>query len=69
MVGDCSKSYVYGNAVHDSNARVITIHATHYLRVKNNVGYKAQAHNIFLEDGIETHNLIENNLIVSARSI
>jgi len=25
------------------------------------------AHNIFLEDGIETHNIIEHNLVISAR--
>jgi hypothetical protein len=45
----------------------LTIHATHYLRVINNVGYKCVGHNIFLEDGIETYNLIQNNLVVSTR--
>lgn len=58
MVGEQSDSYVKYNAVHDSNARVITIHATHYLRFINNVGYKCVGHNVFLEDGIETYNLI-----------
>lgn len=31
MVGDVTGSIVEGNAVHDSFARVLTIHATHYL--------------------------------------
>ena len=31
LVGDVSGSIVEGNAVHDSFARVLTIHATHYL--------------------------------------
>lgn len=41
MNGDCSDSYVRGNAVHESFARVVTIHAVHFLRVQWNVGYRA----------------------------
>jgi len=59
MVGDASGSIVEGNSVHDSFARMVTIHATHYLHVKNNVGYNNQGHNIFLEHGYETNNVIE----------
>ena len=33
MNGDCTKSYVRGNAVHHSFARVVTIHAVSYLKV------------------------------------
>ncbi|KAL4508253.1 hypothetical protein ABPG72_003557 [Tetrahymena utriculariae] len=69
MVGDVSGSIVEGNAVHDSFARVLTIHATHYLHVKNNVGYNCAGHNIFLEDGIETNNVIEENLIIGTRQV
>ena len=68
MNGDCSSSYVRGNAIHDSYARMVTIHAVSFLRVQSNVGYRAMGHNIFLEDGIETNNLIENNLIISSLS-
>ncbi|EAR87205.2 IPT/TIG domain protein (macronuclear) [Tetrahymena thermophila SB210] len=64
MVGDVSGSVVEGNAIHDSFARAVTIHATHYLHVKNNVAFNNAGHNIFLEDGIETNNLIEYNLIL-----
>ncbi|KAL4484574.1 hypothetical protein ABPG74_019751 [Tetrahymena malaccensis] len=69
MVGDVSGSIVEGNAVHDSFARVLTIHATHYLHVKNNVGFNCAGHNIFLEDGIETNNIIEQNLILGTKQV
>lgn len=68
MNGDCSESYVRGNSVHDSFARVVTIHAVSFLRVQWNVGFRATGHNIFLEDGIETNNIIEYNLILNSRS-
>jgi hypothetical protein len=67
MVNDVSGSYAIGNAVHNSFARVTTIHATSNLIYRWNVGYHAQGHNVFLEDGIETDNIIENNLMVSAK--
>lgn len=35
------------------------------MRVLNSVAYNCKGHNIFLEDGIETHNTISGNLIVS----
>jgi len=56
------KSYVEGNAVHHALARVVTIHGTHYIKIKKNVGYYVYGHNYFLEDGIESYNTLENNL-------
>lgn len=56
------KSFIEGNAVHHSLARVITIHGTHYLKIKKNVGYFVFGHNYFLEDGIESYNVLEGNL-------
>lgn len=50
--------------MHHSYARVVAIHDVHYLRIFNVVGYKASGHNIFLEDGIETHNIIVGNLLI-----
>lgn len=58
MNGDVSSSYVRGNAVHESYARVTTIHAVQYLRLHRNVGYNAAGHNFFFEDGIEQHNVL-----------
>jgi len=53
MTGEMSQSYVRGNAVHDSNARVCTLHGVFFLTVEKNVGFKVFGHNIFVEDGIE----------------
>lgn len=66
MNGDVADSQVKGVAVHDSFARIITIHAVQYLRVSEAVGYKIKGHNFFIEDGIETQNIIENNLVISS---
>lgn len=41
MNGDASESYATGNVVHDSFARVTTIHGISNLRYRNNVGYHA----------------------------
>ena len=66
MNGDVSNSYVKGIAVHDSFARILTIHAVKYLHVSHNVGYRAKGHNFFIEDGVETQNVLEHNLVISS---
>lgn len=66
MNGDVPDSYVKGNAVHESFARILTLHAVHYLHVSENVGYRVHGHNFFVEDGIETQNVIENNLAMNS---
>ena len=48
MNGDVSDSYVVGNSVHDSFARILTLHGVHYLYVEGNVGYKVRGHNFFI---------------------
>lgn len=48
-----------GLAVHHSHARVITIHGTHFLLVEKVVGYSVKGHAFFIEDGIETNNVIQ----------
>lgn len=65
--GEMMDSYVRGNSIHDTYARCVTIHGTHYLRVHNNVGYNFHGHGIFMEDGIETNNVITNNFILGGK--
>mmetsp|Transcript_28781 Transcript_28781/g.25949 ORF Transcript_28781/g.25949 Transcript_28781/m.25949 type:complete len:495 (-) Transcript_28781:2490-3974(-) len=67
LVGNVHKSYVRGNSFHHTYNRAVTIHGVHYLPVQNNVAYWCKGHTIFIEDGIETHNLIEDNLVISTR--
>ena len=67
MIGTVHTSYVRNNAIHHTYNRAVTIHGVHYLRVQNNVAYRTMGHTIFIEDAIETKNLIENNLVVDVR--
>lgn len=67
MIGAVHKSYCKGVAVHQGYNRAFTIHGTHYLRLIDNVVYKVMGHNIFIEDAIETFNLIKRNLVVDTR--
>lgn len=48
MAGDVPTSFARGNAVHDSFARITTIHGVHYLTVEKNVGYNVKGHNFFV---------------------
>ena len=68
MNGDVSDSYVKGNSVHDSFARILTMQGIKFLRVSENVGYRVKGHNFFMKDGTETYNVIENNLAISSLS-
>ena len=67
VIGTVSKSLVKGNAIHQTYNRAVTIHAVSYFTIENNVIYNAMGHNIFIEDAIETKNVIKNNLVVSTR--
>jgi len=67
MIGTVHSSYVRENAIHHSFNRAVTIHGVHYLKVQNNVAYNTMGHTIFIEDAVETKNLIENNLILDVR--
>ena len=64
-IGTVTKSYIKGNAIHHTYNRATTIHAVHHLTVADNVVYYCKGHNIFIEDAIETYNLIENNLVIT----
>lgn len=66
MNGDVYDSYVKGNSIHDSFARCVTIHGVHYLTIENNVCVNARGHNYFLEDGVETNNVFQDNLAIGS---
>lgn len=60
--GDVPSSFVKGNSVHHSFARLVTLHGIRYLKVSYNVGYDIFGHNYFIEDGSEFKNVLEYNL-------
>lgn len=68
MVGDINfKSYVRGCAIHQTYNRAVTIHNTHRLLVEHNVIYNIMGGAFFIEDGIETGNVLQYNLAVFVR--
>uniref|UniRef100_A0A3B4AGA3 Uncharacterized protein n=1 Tax=Periophthalmus magnuspinnatus TaxID=409849 RepID=A0A3B4AGA3_9GOBI len=61
------KSYVRGCAIHHTFNRAVTIHNTHRLLVEHNVVYDVMGGALFIEDGIETENILQYNLAVFVR--
>lgn len=41
----------------------MTVHASNYVRVQHNFAYHIHGHSIFMEDGVEKYNVIEENLV------
>lgn len=59
---DVTGSYVRRTSIHHSFNRCITMHGIHNLHVSHNVVYNARGNCFFMEDGIETGNVVEYNL-------
>ena len=66
--GDVSGSYVRGCSVHHTFNRAVTVHAVNHLLIEKNVAYDILGHAYFLEDGIEEHNIIQDNLGIFVRA-
>ncbi|CAH1803036.1 unnamed protein product, partial [Owenia fusiformis] len=62
--GDMSGSYVKGCAIHETFNRAINIHGTHNVQIEDNVVHNVMGGALFLEDGIETGNVFDHNLVV-----
>lgn len=69
MMGDAPTSYVKDSSIWNSYFRCIAIHGTNSSQALKNVVYNAIAHCIYLEDGIEEHNVINYNLVVKVNTI
>ncbi|KAM9824037.1 PKHD1 like 1, tandem duplicate 1 [Neosynchiropus ocellatus] len=65
LMGDVNyKSYVRGCSLWKTFNRAVTIHNTHQLLVEFNVIYDIMGGAFFIEDGIETGNIVQYNLAV-----
>lgn len=64
MVGDASGSVIRANSIHQSNFRCVTVHGSNGVIVDANVAYDHKGHCMFLEDGVETNNTFQNNLVL-----
>lgn len=67
MIGAVQNSYVRSSSVHHTYNRMIALHGVHFLRVQNNIGFENMGHALFIEDGVETRNVITGNLIANTR--
>jgi hypothetical protein len=60
-------SYFRNSSVHKSFNRAVTIHGTDYITVDGIFAYDHIGHGIFLEDGGERFNTIQNNVVFVTR--
>jgi hypothetical protein len=67
-LGDATGHVVRNSAIWNSRQRCIVIHGTNGVQVKNNVCHDIKGHAIFIEDGTERRNVIEDNLVTQVRS-
>ena len=67
MIGSVVDNYVRGNAIHETFNRGTTVHGVHYLTIEKNVYHRTKGHTIFMEDGIETNTIIQDNLVINVR--
>jgi len=67
MIGTVHKSYVKGNAIHQTYNRAVTIHGVHYFRIEENVAYDTMGHTFFIEDAAETKNYLYKNLAIQTK--
>ena len=66
--GSVKGSYVRGCAIHRSFNRAVTMHGIHDLLVERNVIFDIMGNAYFMEDGIETGNIIQYNLGIFVKS-
>ncbi|HEV2755151.1 MAG TPA: G8 domain-containing protein [Actinomycetota bacterium] len=69
MDGEAAGSYLKRSTIHHSFNRCVVVHGTNELVVRDNVCYDHPGHGFFLEDGIETRNVITGNLGLGTRAV
>lgn len=62
-------SAVHHSSILDSFNRCVVIHGTNRLSLQSNIAHNTLGHCIYLEEGSETGNLIENNLVIGAQNL
>lgn len=66
--GDMTGSYVEDVSIHHTLQRGIVVHQTDNLLIKDSVVYDVMSHGIYIEDGVETGNRFEGNLVMLPRT-
>jgi cell surface hyaluronidase len=62
LTGNATGQYITNSSIVHSYNRFLAIHGTHNTLVKGNFAYDTIGHGYYMEDGIETGNVIEDNL-------
>ena len=68
LVGNAAGQYLKNSSIHHAYNRFVSIHGTHNTLLWNNVGYDTIGHGFYLEDGIETKNVLSTNLGLMVRN-
>ena len=64
MIGQIYGSYIKGCSIHTTFNRATTIHGVHGLLIEKNVVFNVKGHAIFVEDSIETNNVVRDNFVI-----
>lgn len=67
LLGDATGHVMRNSVVTESANRCVTIHGTNGVLVQNNICHDIRGHAIFVEDGVERRNTIEDNLVLMVR--
>ncbi|MFK7741897.1 MAG: G8 domain-containing protein [Planctomycetota bacterium] len=67
QVDNGAGQYLRDCSIHHSFNRAITLHGTNYATAEGNVCFDQLGHAVFLEDGVEQHNVIKRNLVIRTR--
>ena len=55
------------SSIWNSAQRCVVIHGSNGVKIQNNICYDIKGHALFLEDGVERRNVLENNLVLKVR--
>jgi hypothetical protein len=67
-LGDATGHVVRNSSVWQSSQRCMVIHGTNGVELRNNICHDIKGHALFVEDGAERRNRIEDNLVLRVRS-
>lgn len=65
LAGNAYGHYIRNSSLHHNFQRCVTIHGSEGVQVQSNVCFQTFGHAFYLEDGIETGNSFDRNLIIS----
>jgi G8 domain len=62
-------NFMRHSSLHGSFQRGVVLHQTHGVKIEDNVLFDILGHAVYLEDGVEHHNVIDRNLVMLVRYV